>query len=643
MATKLFLASDDGSHELEMKYSGTAASGNDCGLISFKDNSNTYVKILAECQDATGSSQDGKLSLTSLVGNVDHSFLSFTGSNNLTLEGGDGADILVGPTLADGKTLKLGKTGATEMVFTPHDTPANEKISLTNTSGDAADAISITATTGSLDLNAGDNVTIDAADEISITTSSADGHITLTSAHTAGVAFHIDANAAADSEVQIDAGILDIDVTAGATIDAVGLVLNGGASASSFSVTTGAADAKDLTFAVLGGGDSSLLLTSSGTGSDAISIDASFGSMLVGPSLADGQTLKLGNMNSTEMVFTPHGTPADEKISLTNISGDAADAISITSIDGGISLSVADEKYVNIDQSLKLTSITAPSTTTNQLYNVGGTLTWDGTSLTGGGGSSTLNGLDDVIKNITNFTGSLLIQPDSGNSAPSMTGSLSNAINNIGIGDEVFEVLSSGTDNTCLGHDAGKLITTGTNNTCVGSGTVIAAAVNNQTAIGNGATCNAVNQTVLGNGATGSGSNEITLGNASVTALRCADTTIASLSDQRDKTDIVDSSYGLDFVSTLRPVQFKWDRRNLYPGDDTSGMNGKTRVGFIAQELQAAMPANENDVLDLVYDVNPERIEAKYGNLIPILTKAVQDLSAANDALVARVAALESA
>jgi hypothetical protein len=47
--------------------------------------------------------------------------------------------------------------------------------------------------------------------------------------------------------------------------------------------------------------------------------------------------------------------------------------------------------------------------------------------------------------------------------------------------------------------------------------------------------------------------------------------------------------------------------------------------------------------LDLVYDVNPERIEAKYGNLIPILTKAIQDLSAANDALTTRVAALESA
>jgi hypothetical protein len=55
---------------------------------------------------------------------------------------------------------------------------------------------------------------------------------------------------------------------------------------------------------------------------------------------------------------------------------------------------------------------------------------------------------------------------------------------------------------------------------------------------------------------------------------------------------------------------------------------GKTRIGFIAQELQEAMPNGENEILDLVYDINENRIEAKYGNLVPILVKAVQELSA---------------
>ena len=61
-------------------------------------------------------------------------------------------------------------------------------------------------------------------------------------------------------------------------------------------------------------------------------------------------------------------------------------------------------------------------------------------------------------------------------------------------------------------------------------------------------------------------------------------------------------------------------------GDENNNKNGKTCVGFLAQELQEAMPNKENEILDLVYESNPERLEAKYGNLIPIMVKAIQDL-----------------
>jgi trimeric autotransporter adhesin len=138
-------------------------------------------------------------------------------------------------------------------------------------------------------------------------------------------------------------------------------------------------------------------------------------------------------------------------------------------------------------------------------------------------------------------------------------------------------------------------------------------------------------------------SNEFTLGNSSISTLRCADTTIASLSDSRDKTNVVDSPYGLDFINSLRPVQYTWQRRVLEASDFNHHKNGLNRVGFLAQDFLAAMPNNENDVLDLVYESNSERLEAKYGNLIPVLTQAIKDLKAQNDALTARVAALESA
>ena len=51
-------------------------------------------------------------------------------------------------------------------------------------------------------------IDIDAADEITINTTSEDGHIAITSAHTTGQSILISANADAASTLDIDAGIL---------------------------------------------------------------------------------------------------------------------------------------------------------------------------------------------------------------------------------------------------------------------------------------------------------------------------------------------------------------------------------------------------------------------------------------------------
>ena len=170
--------------------------------------------------------------------------------------------------------------------------------------------------------------------------------------------------------------------------------------------------------------------------------------------------------------------------------------------------------------------------------------------------------------------------------------------------------------NTAVGYDAGNALTTGTSCTFIGASS-------------GGGAITGHNITCLGFGAqpsTASTSNEVTLGNNQITTLRCADQTIASLSDARDKNDIRDLSYGLNFLENVRPVEFTWDRRVLNPDDKNDPKQGKRRAGFIAQELQEAMPEGENDILDLVYTSNPQRLEAKYGNLIPVMVKAIQDL-----------------
>ena len=139
------------------------------------------------------------------------------------------------------------------------------------------------------------------------------------------------------------------------------------------------------------------------------------------------------------------------------------------------------------------------------------------------------------------------------------------------------------------------------------------------------------NNTMLGFNAQASSSsvsNEITLGDSNITNLRCNDTTISSLSDERDKDNIVDLNWGLQFIEDLRPVKFDWARRD-------GSMVGRVDIGFIAQELDSVEDKYEShEYTRLVSHENPDKLEADPMKTYPILIKAVQELSA-------RVAELE--
>jgi len=138
------------------------------------------------------------------------------------------------------------------------------------------------------------------------------------------------------------------------------------------------------------------------------------------------------------------------------------------------------------------------------------------------------------------------------------------------------------------------------------------------------------NNIILGASAQASASNQsnqIILGNSSNDDLRCNDTSISGLSDSRDKTDIVDLPIGLSFVNSIRPVKFKWASR------DGNGNDGKIRAGFLAQELQTA--SADATYLNLVQDDNPDKLCAKYANLLPVMVQAIKELSAKVTALEA--------
>ena len=64
-------------------------------------------------------------------------------------------------------------------------------------------------------------------------------------------------------------------------------------------------------------------------------------------------------------------------------------------------------------------------------------------------------------------------------------------------------------------------------------------------------------------------------------------------------------------------------------------------AGFIAQELDEVQCGEKVEWLNLVLKDNPDKWEATYGNLLPVMVKAIQELKKENDELVDRIQILE--
>ena len=73
---------------------------------------------------------------------------------------------------------------------------------------------------------------------------------------------------------------MDIDSSGAIAIDGTSTISIDGADDMNFTITSGTGG-EDLTIAQLGANDSSIIITAAGTGADAVSIDATAGSMAV--------------------------------------------------------------------------------------------------------------------------------------------------------------------------------------------------------------------------------------------------------------------------------------------------------------------------------------------------------------------------
>ena len=132
----------------------------------------------------------------------------------------------------------------------------------------------------------------------------------------------------------------------------------------------------------------------------------------------------------------------------------------------------------------------------------------------------------------------------------------------------------------------------------------------------------------------------------------------SGVSDERLKENVADLTLGLDEINALRPVTFDWKASDI---DDVPN----ERYGFIAQEVEEVIPSmvstspakrietSENEDGEIVETEVDNFITLDDGTeistvkeidekpLVYILVKAVQELSAKNDELESRLAALE--
>lgn len=103
-------------------------------------------------------------------------------------------------------------------------------------------------------------------------------------------------------------------------------------------------------------------------------------------------------------------------------------------------------------------------------------------------------------------------------------------------------------------------------------------------------------------------------------------------SDSRLKDDIAPIDNTLDIVKSLNPVVFRYK--------ETFSSDTNLQPGFIAQELQTAL--SNCSYKDGVVMQGTEYLNVAYQTLIPVLTKAIQELNSKVEILEAKVAELEA-
>lgn len=210
-----------------------------------------------------------------------------------------------------------------------------------------------------------------------------------------------------------------------------------------------------------------------------------------------------------------------------------------------------------------------------------------------------------------------------------------NANFNTAYGINALDAITTGDNNAALGYQCGNSITTGSSCIMIGHDVDGGAAINNQIAIGDGINYDASNRFFFGK------ASNIVYNNFDANNAWTRD------SDERLKRNIQDDTLGLDFINDLRTVTFQWKDSSTVP-QELKGYSAKNQMtmdvtmhGMIAQEVKAALDTAGISTFG-GWDIQDDGTQSLSREMFVIpLLKAVQELSAKNTALEARITTLE--
>lgn len=177
---------------------------------------------------------------------------------------------------------------------------------------------------------------------------------------------------------------------------------------------------------------------------------------------------------------------------------------------------------------------------------------------------------------------------------------------------------TTGTYNTASGYYTLRYNTTGNHNTASGNYALYSNTTGNyNSALGDYAdvtTGALTNATAIGYNAKVNASDKVRIGNTAVTVIE-GQVGWSYPSDIRIKKDVEDIGFGLSFIKSLRPVQYR-----LIQG------NERIDFGFIAQDIEARLGDGYN-VLGIAEDAD-RSLSLRYTDFIAPMVKAMQEQQA---------------